>query len=219
MNEQVPIIAIDGPSASGKGTVAQIVAQKLGFHFLDSGSLYRLVALTAINAGCALDDEITIAEKAKSLDVKFEQGKILLTGEDVTETIRQERIGTSASKISALPKVRDALTQRQRDFAKAPGLVADGRDMGSVIFPAAQTKIFLTASAEVRAERRYKQLIAKGNSANLEDILKDIRDRDVRDSSRAVAPLKQQADALLLDTSDMTIETAVQFVLDAYLGK
>ncbi|MCB6182440.1 (d)CMP kinase [Leeia sp. TBRC 13508] len=219
MNEPVPIIAIDGPSASGKGTVAQIVAQKLGFHFLDSGSLYRLVALTAINAGCALDDEITIAEKAKSLDVKFEQGKILLTGEDVTETIRQERIGTSASKISALPKVRDALTQRQRDFAKAPGLVADGRDMGSVIFPTAQTKIFLTASAEVRAERRYKQLITKGNSANLDDILKDIRDRDVRDSSRAVAPLKQQADALLLDTSDMTIETAVQFVLDAYLGK
>ena len=213
---EVSIITIDGPSASGKGTVAQKVATRLGFHYLDSGALYRLVALAALNASTLLDSEAEIARIAASLDVSFDGDKIIMSGVDVTEAIRQERVGTAASKISALGQVRQALTLRQQAYAQAPGLVADGRDMGSVIFPMAKTKIFLTASAEVRAERRYKQLIGKGISANLHDILRDIRDRDVRDSARSIAPLQQHADSVLLDTSHMTIEDAVNFVVRVF---
>lgn len=214
----VSIITIDGPSASGKGTVAQKVASRLGFHYLDSGALYRLVALAALNSSTLLDAETDIARIAATLDVSFEGEKIVMSGIDVTEAIRQERIGTAASKISALSQVRQALTERQQAYAQAPGLVADGRDMGSVIFPMAKTKIFLTASAEVRAERRYKQLIGKGMPASMIDLLKDLHERDARDSQRAVAPLKQCEDAALLDTSELTVQQAVDFVVERAAG-
>ncbi|PHV11374.1 (d)CMP kinase [Chitinimonas sp. BJB300] len=212
----IPIIAIDGPSASGKGSVAARVAAALGWHYLDSGALYRLTALAATQHGVALGDEANVAAIAASLDVAFLEGMILLEGEDATELIRTEAVGEGASKVAVLPSVRRALLQRQRDFARAPGLVADGRDMGSVIFPEAQLKIFLTASAGERANRRYKQLIAKGEEATISRILLDIEQRDARDRARAVAPLRQIADARLLDTTEMSIEKAVQIVLDGW---
>ncbi len=212
----VAVIAIDGPSASGKGTVAQRVAEQLGFHFLDSGALYRLVALAAVKDGIAFDDEARLAGLAASLDVRFEGGNIYLKNENVTDLIRAEEIGNGASKVAALPQVRAALLERQRAFRQAPGLVADGRDMGSVVFPDASTKIFLTASAEVRADRRYKQLIEKGLSANIPTLLQDIQARDERDSNRSVAPLQQEADASMLDTSGLTIEQAVAAVLKQF---
>jgi 3-phosphoshikimate 1-carboxyvinyltransferase len=215
----VPVIAIDGPSASGKGTVAQRVAEQLGFHFLDSGALYRLVALAAVKDGIAFDDEKRLAGLAASLDARFEGGNIFLKNENVTDSIRAEDIGNGASKVAALPMVRAALLERQRAFRQAPGLVADGRDMASVVFPDAGTKIFLTASAEVRADRRYKQLIEKGLSANISNLLQDIQARDERDSSRSVAPLQQRADASLLDTSGLTIEQAVAAVLKQFHGQ
>ncbi|MBI5751268.1 MAG: bifunctional 3-phosphoshikimate 1-carboxyvinyltransferase/cytidylate kinase [Hydrogenophilales bacterium] len=211
-----PVIAIDGPSASGKGTVAQRVAEKLGFHYLDSGALYRLVALAAVKAGIAFGDEARLAGLAASLDVRFEGGNIFLKNENVTDLIRAEDIGNGASRVAALPRVRAALLERQRAFRQAPGLVADGRDMGSVVFPDAGAKIFLTASAEVRADRRYKQLIEKGLSANIPTLLQDIQARDERDSNRSVAPLQQIADASLLDTSGLTIEQAVAAVLKQF---
>ncbi|WP_374539321.1 (d)CMP kinase [Chitinimonas taiwanensis] len=210
----IPVIAIDGPSASGKGTVAARVAASLAWHYLDSGALYRLTALAALQRGLALDDEPALAALAAKLDVAFLEGMILLDGEDATETIRAEAIGEGASRVAALPTVRTALLQRQRDFAHAPGLVADGRDMGSVVFPHAPLKIFLTASAEERANRRYKQLIAKGEKITLSQILQDIEQRDARDRARSVAPLQQLPDALLLDTTSLSIEQSVQFVLD-----
>ncbi|MGQ5521943.1 (d)CMP kinase [Chitinimonas sp. PSY-7] len=212
----VPVIAIDGPSASGKGTVAARVAAALGWHYLDSGALYRLTALAAIQHGVPLDDESAIAAIAASLDVAFLEGMILLEGDDATELIRAEVIGEGASKVAVLPTVRTALLQRQRDFAREPGLVADGRDMGSVVFPGAQLKIFLTASAEERANRRYKQLIAKGEETTISQILLDIEQRDARDRTRPIAPLQQTADALLLDTTEMSVEKAVQVVLDGW---
>ncbi len=212
----VPVVTIDGPSASGKGTVAQKVAEQLGFHYLDSGALYRLVALDALNREVLLDDEMRLAPLAAELDVVFRGSQIVLNGSDVTESIRTEAVGVAASKVSVLRKVRSALLQRQRDFRQAPGLVADGRDMGSVVFPDAQTKIFLTASAEVRAHRRHKQLIDKGIPANLADVLRDIRDRDTRDANRSVAPLQHHADSMLLDTSHMTVADAVAVVVRAY---
>lgn len=210
----IPVLAIDGPSASGKGTVAERVARVLGFHFLDSGALYRLTALAAMKAGVALDDEAGVADRAAALPARFRDGRIWLADEDVTDAIRAEAVGEGASRVAALPAVRAALLERQRAYRQAPGLVADGRDMGTVVFPDAATKVFLTASAEARAERRYKQLIEKGNSASLPALVADMQARDARDTARAVAPLKPAPDALLLDTTHMGIEAAVQAVLD-----
>lgn len=209
----IPVIAIDGPSASGKGTVAQLVAEKLGFHYLDSGALYRLLALAAGRQGVPLDSEEALARLAEGLDIRFEQGEIWLDGERADDAIRTEECGNGASRVAAYPRVRAALLELQRAFRKAPGLVADGRDMGSVVFPDAALKIFLTASAEVRADRRYKQLIEKGMSANIQQILHDIKQRDERDSARSVAPLQKCADASLLDTSALAIAEAVGEVL------
>jgi cytidylate kinase len=212
----IPVIAIDGPSASGKGTVAALVAQKLGYHYLDSGALYRLTAVAAQLRGVAVYDEAKLAQIALDLDVVFAGQQILLDGDDVSDALRSEAAGVGASKIAVLPMVRAALLDRQHAFRQAPGLVADGRDMGSVVFPDAQLKIFLTASAEERAQRRYKQLIEKGISANLADLLNDLRDRDARDSARTVAPLRQEDDAVLLDTTEIGIADAVNFVLKNY---
>lgn len=212
----IPIIAIDGPSASGKGTIAERVAEKLGFHVLDSGALYRLTALFAMRKGIALTDEAAVAALAASLPAEFRQGEIWLAGENVGQAIRAEEVGEGASKVAALPAVREALLARQRAYAQAPGLVADGRDMGTVVFPQAQTKVFLTASPEARAERRYKQLIEKGNSANLAALVRDMRARDERDTQRAVAPLKPAPDALVLDSTAMNIDQVVEAVLQSY---
>lgn len=211
-----PVIAIDGPSASGKGTVAALAAKALGFHYLDSGAIYRVAALAATRAGIPLDDEKVLAELASKLDVRFDNGEIFLAGEAVGEAVRSEESGNAASKIAALPLLRLALLEFQRSFLRAPGLVADGRDMGSVVFPDAALKIFLTASAEVRAERRYKQLMEKGIHANLSRILQDLQQRDARDSARSVAPLQQCADAGLLDTDALSIAAAVDEVLRRY---
>lgn len=211
-----PVIAIDGPSASGKGTVAERVARALGFHFLDSGALYRLTALSAMQAGVALDDEAGVARRAAALPARFGDGRVWLDEVDVTDAIRAEAVGEGASKVAALPAVRAALFDRQRAYRQPPGLVADGRDMGTVIFPDAQAKIFLTASAEARAERRYKQLIEKGNSASLLALVADMQARDARDAARAVAPLKPAPDALLLDTTCMDVASAVETVLAHY---
>jgi len=216
MTEAVPVIAIDGPSASGKGTVAQRVAEKLGYHYLDSGALYRIVALAGLNAGIAWQDEAGLARLAAILDIRFDGDRIFLDGHDVSEAVRSELMSRGASEVAVHPGVRSALFDLQRSFRKAPGLVADGRDMGSVVFPEAETKVFLTASAGVRAERRYKQLIAKGIDANLAEILQDLQLRDARDRQRPVAPLQQCADARLLDTDPLTIEQAVQAVLDLH---
>ena len=208
-----PVIAIDGPSASGKGTVAARVAAALGFAYLDSGALYRLTALAARQAGVDWADEDGVAAIAAALDVEFSEGAIRLDGQLVDDAIRTEEISSGASQVAALPAVRAALLFRQRAFNSVPGLVGDGRDMGSVIFPRAQLKVFLTASAEARAERRYKQLIEKGFSANLPHLLQDLQQRDERDSRRSVAPLRQEADAKLLDTTELTIDEAVNQVL------
>jgi 3-phosphoshikimate 1-carboxyvinyltransferase len=209
-----PVIAIDGPSASGKGTVAQRVAKTLGFHFLDSGALYRLTALAALRAGVVLDDEPGVAAVAAALLAEFDGDRILLSGDDVTEAIRAEDIGVGASKVAAMPSVRMALLERQRAYQRLPGLVADGRDMGSVVFPEAAVKVFLTASAEARAERRYKQLIEKGMPAKMRTLLCDLQERDARDAARSVAPLRQCVDATLVDTTPMGIDEAVAAVLD-----
>ena len=209
-----PVIAIDGPSASGKGTVAQRVAAALGFHFLDSGALYRLTALAALRAGVALDDEVAVAGVAAQLAAEFSGEQVLLAGADVTAAIRAEDIGVGASKVAAMPAVRTALFSRQRAYRRFPGLVADGRDMGSVIFPEAQAKVFLTASAAARAERRYKQLIDKGMPANMHALLQDLQERDARDAARSVAPLRQCDDAVLVDTTPLGIEEAVAAVLE-----
>jgi 3-phosphoshikimate 1-carboxyvinyltransferase len=208
-----PVIAVDGPSASGKGTVAERVAAILGYHYLDSGSLYRLVALAARRGGIALDDENGVAALAAGLPASFEGGRILLAGDDVTDAIRTEETSAGASKVAALPAVRAALLGRQRAYRRFPGLVADGRDMGSVVFPAAAAKVFLTASAEARAERRYKQLIAKGMPANMHALLQDLQERDARDAQRSVAPLRQCDDADLVDTTPMGIDAAVAAVM------
>lgn len=213
-----PVIAIDGPSASGKGTVAARVAEALGFAYLDSGALYRLTALAARQAGVDWADETGVATIAATLDVTFTAGEICLNGAVVGDAIRSEEMSSGASQVAALPAVREALLFRQRAFNTLPGLVGDGRDLGSVIFPKATLKVFLTASAEARAERRYKQLIEKGFSANLADLLSDLKQRDERDSQRSVAPLRQEADAKLLDTTHLTIEQAVNQVL-AWFGE
>lgn len=212
----IPVIAIDGPTASGKGTVAHRVADKLGFHYLDSGALYRLTALSALRRGTDLRDEHALAKLAEHLPCHFANGEILLAQENVTEQIRAEEVGNTASKIAVLPTVRHALVSLQLGFRKTPGLVADGRDMGTVIFPHAQLKVFLTASVEARAQRRYKQLIDKGFSANMEDLLMDLQARDERDTHRAIAPLVPAEGAHVLDTSEMTADEAVETVLKWY---
>jgi cytidylate kinase len=212
----IPVIAIDGPTASGKGTVAHQVAEKLGFHYLDSGALYRLTALMAIRRETDLHDEHALAKIAEHLPCSFVGGEILLANEHVTNLIRAENVGNLASQIAALPSVRQALYALQLGFRKAPGLVADGRDMGTVIFPHAPLKVFLTASVQARAERRYKQLIEKGISANMEDLLADLQARDARDTQRAIAPLVPAEDAHVLDTSGLTANEAVFQVLFWY---
>lgn len=212
----IPVIAIDGPSASGKGTIAERVAERLGFHVLDSGALYRLTALYALRQGVSLSDEVALATLAATLPAEFRAGEILLAGEDVSQAIRTEEVGEGASKVAALPAVREALLARQRAYAQAPGLVADGRDMGTVVFPLAQTKVFLTASPEARAERRYKQLMEKGNSANLAALVRDMRARDERDTQRAVAPLKPAPDAWVLDSTQLNIDQVVEAVLERH---
>lgn len=213
---KIPVIAIDGPSASGKGTVAQLVARKLGFHYLDSGALYRLVALKTMQLNTDTQNPIAVAEIAINLNVFFKDERIYLDDTIVTNAIRTEQCGIVASQLAAYPQVRVALTERQRAFRQLPGLVTDGRDMGSVIFPDAVLKIYLTASAEVRAQRRYKQLIEKGMNANIADLLQDIQKRDERDSSRSIAPLQQGVDAKLLDTTSLTISQAQDAVLSWY---
>ena len=212
----IPVIAIDGPSASGKGTVAQRVSGSLGFHYLDSGTLYRLVALVATRAGVDLADEEALANIAEHLNVVFEDKEIRLGNEDVADIIRTETCGNGASRIAAHSQVRMALLSHQRAFRRYPGLVADGRDMGSVVFPDATLKIFLVASAEMRAQRRYKQLMEKGVDVNIGTILQDIRERDARDSCRSESPLKQGADTSFIDTTLLNITEAVNEVLRQY---
>jgi 3-phosphoshikimate 1-carboxyvinyltransferase len=208
-----PVIAIDGPSASGKGTVAERVANHLGYHYLDSGSLYRLVALSVARSGIGFDDEVGVAKLAATLPARFDGGKIWLGDDEVTDAIRSEEISVGASKIAALPAVRAALLARQRAYRRFPGLVADGRDMGSVVFSGAVAKVFLTASAVARAERRFKQLSAKGMPANMHALLQDLQERDARDATRSAAPLQQCSDAELVDTTDLDIDAAVSAVL------
>jgi len=219
--EAIPVICVDGPTASGKGTLASAVAQALGYHLLDSGSLYRITALAALQAGLALEfaHEQAIADLIPGLSIRFSEDQVFLNGADVSEAIRTEEAGMNASKVSALPKVRQALIALQHGFRQLPGLVADGRDMGTIIFPEAALKVFLTASAEKRAQRRYKQLISKGISATLSGLRADLEARDARDTSRSVAPLKPAQDAQLLDNSDLSVEESVNLVLDWWQSK
>ena len=209
----IPVIAIDGPTASGKGTVAQLVAKNLGFHYLDSGSLYRLTALAALQQGIDLANASAVARVATNMRIAFQEGKTLLDGHDVSDLIRTETASQNASRVAALAEVRDALLLLQRAFRVRPGLVADGRDMGSVVFPDATLKVFLTASAETRAARRTKQLKEKGMSAIMLDVVKELRARDDRDMNRPVAPLKHYPDAYLIDTTGISAEVAVQKIL------
>ncbi len=211
-----PVIAVDGPAASGKGTIAAAVAAALRFHYLDSGALYRLVALQALRTGTGFDESEALANLAAHLDAAFVAGKILLDGDEVTADIRSERVSTGASEVAVHPAVRASLIDRQRAFRQPPGLVADGRDMGTVVFPDAPLKLFLTATAEERARRRHKQLIAKGISVTLDSLLRDIRERDARDAGRAAAPLRPAHDAVLLDTTELTIDEVVARVLSLW---
>jgi len=224
MQESVPVIAIDGPSGAGKGTVARIVADQLGWHLLDSGAIYRVLAVATQHHHVNLEEEEPLIPMAAHLDVQFEissqgESKVILEGEDVTNTIRTEEIGVLASKVAAFPRVREALLRRQRAFSVTPGLVADGRDMGTVVFANAPVKVFLTASAEERAERRFNQLKEKGVDVKIGRLLDDIRQRDERDSSRKVAPLVPAEDALIVDSTDLSIQEVVNKVLSFANGK
>jgi cytidylate kinase len=210
----VPVITIDGPGGSGKGTIAHLVADHLGWHCLDSGALYRIVAIVAENRRIPLNDESKVVELAKELRIRFVSGRVEVDGEDLSDAIRGEQAGAGASRVAALPALRAALLHRQHNFAVMPGLVADGRDMGTVVFPHAELKIYLTASAEERARRRYNQLINKGGDVSLPALLEDIRARDERDVSRSVAPLRPADDAVAIDSTAMTIEEVVKTVLD-----
>ncbi|PPC90537.1 MAG: cytidylate kinase [Methylotenera sp.] len=214
--QHIPVITIDGPSASGKGTVAQLVADKLGFAYLDSGALYRVVAFAAQQNNIAWNDANAVAECAKTLNIKFKNDQILLNDHDISNEIRTELMGKGASQVAVHASVRAALVDLQHSFHQAPGLVADGRDMGTVIFPFAPLKIFLTASTEIRAERRYKQLLGKNQPANYENILQDLQERDARDKGRASAPLVMAENAILLETDNLGITDAVNTVLNAY---
>jgi cytidylate kinase len=211
-----PVITIDGPTASGKGTISLAVARELGFVCLDSGALYRVVTLLALRQGIDPGHAARLAELARSAQPRFESGRIELDGEDLTEAIRTEQVGRVASRVSAHAPVRDALLQSQRAFRRSPGLVADGRDMGTVVFPDAVLKVFVTASVEVRAQRRVKQLIEKGYPASIDGLMQDLRERDERDRNRAVAPLKAADDAYQLDTSTLCVDEAVGQVLAWY---
>jgi cytidylate kinase len=211
-----PVIAIDGPSASGKGTVAARVAEALGFHYLDSGALYRLAALAARDSGTDLGDEAALAGLAREMPIEFRAGSTWLSGRDVTAELRAEDIGAIASRVAACPAVRTALLERQRGFRRPPGLVADGRDMGSIVFPDAALKVFLTADVRARAERRYKQLKEKGMYAKMPDVVEELRARDERDSARPVAPLKHYPDAVFLDTTGISAEQAVRKILEMW---
>lgn len=211
-----PVIAIDGPSASGKGSVAERVAKQFGFHYLDSGAIYRLLAYAAYKQNVSWSDAITLADIAAKLEIKFENGEAYLNDEQVSAHIRTEQMGKGASEVAVHPEVRTALLQAQRNFRQSPGLVGDGRDIGSVIFPDAGLKIFLTAAVETRAKRRYDQLLQRGEAANYALILEDLQQRDLRDSQRAAAPLKQLPDAILLDTTDKNIEQAVNIIIEAF---
>jgi len=212
----IPVIAIDGPTASGKGTVAQRVADQLGFHYLDSGALYRIVGLASLDHKISLDSYDELGHLTQGLKIRFAQQHVYLDKKDVSEAIRTEEMGQRASAVGAIPQVRMALVELQKSFLSAPGLVADGRDMGTVIFPEAVLKVFLTASAQIRAQRRYKQLIAKGISANIDILTNDLLERDQRDTQRSTAPLIQREDAYLLDTSDLTIDQAVHQIVSWY---
>ncbi len=214
-----PVVAVDGPAASGKGTVAEGVARALGFHLLDSGSLYRLVAHQALSEGVGVDDAPALSRIAGALDVSFGGGRVMRDGRDVTDAIREEAVSVAASHVAIHPAVRTALLGRQRAFRRPPGLVADGRDMGTVVFPEAVLKVFVTATPEERARRRYKQLIEKGISVTLDSLLRDIRERDARDAGREAAPLRPAADAVILDTTDMTIAAAIDTVLGMYRAR
>jgi len=209
-----PVIAIDGPSASGKGTIARRVAERLGFHYLESGALYRLVALLALRQGLA--EESAIAAAAEAMDVAFLADEIYLEDEEVSLQVRHEQVGNRASEVARMSAVRAALLRRQRAFRRPPGLVADGRDMGTVVFPEAALKIFLTASAEVRAQRRYKQLIEKGIDANLRALSRDLTERDARDANRPLAPLAPAPDSQVLDSSALSIDEVVERILQLY---
>ena len=214
--QAIPIITVDGPTASGKGTLASAVAKALGYHFLDSGAVYRATALAAMRACIRADDEAQLAALAAHLDLHFTGTQVLLGGQDVTETLRLEEVGALASKVSAFPLVRAALRTLQLSFHKVPGLVADGRDMGTVIFPGADLKVFLTANAATRAERRHKQLILKGISSNIDGLRAELEARDARDRTRAVSPLEPAADAVLLDNSALSVEASMDAVLEAW---
>ena len=219
MTSAAPVIAIDGPSASGKGTVAQAVASELGFHYLDSGALYRIVGLAVMRAGGDLNDESQVLSILLKTNIKFEGSQVLLNGADVAEAIRAEPVSAAASQVGAHARVRAALLQRQRDFRQPPGLVADGRDMGSVVFPDSVLKIYLTASAEARAERRYRQLIGKGFDANIAALLQEIMLRDQRDSERSAAPLLKCADAIEVDTTQLSVAQSIARVMALYRAR
>jgi cytidylate kinase len=218
MTDNIPVLTIDGPSGSGKGTISRLVAQRLGWHYLDSGALYRAVGVAAGWAAIDLDDHAALVRRTFDTRIEFREGadelRVLVNGQDATDELRTETAGAAASAIAAIPEVRTALKDRQRDFRRPPGLVADGRDMGTVIFPDAAYKVFLTASAEERAERRYKQLMEKGVSVTLSGLLREILARDARDAQRAVAPLRPADDAVRIDTTGLGIETVVERVLD-----
>ena len=225
MSDAVPVIAVDGPSGSGKGTLSFLLARRLGWHLLDSGALYRLVALAATRKGVPLDDEGALARTAASMAVDFRAGnlddpiRIELEGEAVGAALRTEECAAGASRVAALPAVREALLARQHAFRRPPGLVADGRDMGTVVFPDAVAKFFLTASAEARAERRYKQLMGKGIAASLQGLLAEIRQRDARDAGRAAAPLKPAADAVIIDTTGLDVDAVLARLLEVITGR
>lgn len=217
MPQMAPVMTIDGPSGAGKGTLCQLLAEKLGWHLLDSGAIYRVLALAALHHDVELDAEAALVPLAANLDVQFQvdadQVKVVLEGEDVSRAIRSQEVSDAASKVAVFPRVREALLRRQRAFRQEPGLIADGRDMGTVVFPEAEVKIFLDASAEERAQRRYKQLQDKGFDVNFERLLTEIRERDDRDRNRAVAPLKPAEDALVVDSTSMTIDEVLVTVL------